>query len=189
MLNKDISKALIAAFFATATLSVGAAAKYSANDDSDATSPWHTKAGCGAGGDGTYLFVTMENIRNDEGNLRAQIYSDKADEFLEKGKWLKRIEIKTIRDENTEQRMCIELPSAGEFALAILHDRNANGKLEVFTEGFGFSRNPKLGFGAPDHDEVVYKAKKGVNTLKVTMSYLIGADEEKVDRRRRSKRR
>jgi len=189
VLNKDISKALMKAFFATAMFSLGVSGQVSSLDDSDATSPWHTKAGCGAGGDGAYLFVTMENLRNDEGNIRAQIYSDKADEFLEKGTWLKRVEIKTMRSEDVEQQICIELPSEGEFALAILHDRNANGKLDVFTEGFGFSRNPKLGFGPPDHDEVVYKAKKGVNKLKVSMSYLIGADEEKVDRRRRSKRR
>ena len=189
MLNKDISKALMMAFFVTASLTSGLHAKDGAPDDVEPSGVWHTKAGCGAGGDGSYLFITMDKLRNDEGNIRAQIYSNKANEFLEKGTWLKRLELKTLRDESGEQQMCMTLPSAGNFALAILHDRNANGKLDVFTEGFGFSRNPKLGLGAPDHDEVAFKAKKGVNNLNITMSYLIGADEEKVDRRRRSKRR
>jgi uncharacterized protein (DUF2141 family) len=41
----------------------------------------------------------------------------------------------------------------GHYAIAIIHDENANGKLDSFAgiprEGVGFSRNPVLRFGAP----------------------------------------
>lgn len=41
----------------------------------------------------------------------------------------------------------------GDWAVAVIHDANGNGKLDtvmgVPREGFGFSRNPPLGFGAP----------------------------------------
>ncbi|AOF97348.1 DUF2141 domain-containing protein [Sphingobium sp. SA2] len=41
----------------------------------------------------------------------------------------------------------------GRYAIAIIHDENANGKLDTFAgiprEGVGFSRNPALRFGAP----------------------------------------
>ncbi len=41
----------------------------------------------------------------------------------------------------------------GDYAIAIIHDENGNGKLDTFAgiprEGVGFSRNPVLRFGAP----------------------------------------
>ncbi len=41
----------------------------------------------------------------------------------------------------------------GDYAIAIIHDENSNGKLDTFAgiprEGVGFSRNPALRFGAP----------------------------------------
>lgn len=41
----------------------------------------------------------------------------------------------------------------GDYAIAIIHDENANGRLDTFAgiprEGVGFSRNPVLRFGAP----------------------------------------
>ncbi|RJG54908.1 DUF2141 domain-containing protein [Sphingobium terrigena] len=41
----------------------------------------------------------------------------------------------------------------GDYAIAIVHDENGNGKLDTFAgiprEGVGFSRNPVLRFGAP----------------------------------------
>ncbi len=44
------------------------------------------------------------------------------------------------------------LPS-GEYALALIHDENGNGKLDksfgMPREGVGFSRNPRLTFGPP----------------------------------------
>lgn len=45
-----------------------------------------------------------------------------------------------------------DLP-AGDYAIAVIHDENDNGKLDTFAgiprEGIGFSRNPKLAFGPP----------------------------------------
>ncbi|MEJ7934516.1 DUF2141 domain-containing protein [Sphingobium sp. AN558] len=41
----------------------------------------------------------------------------------------------------------------GDYAIAIIHDENGNGRLDTFAgiprEGVGFSRNPVLRFGAP----------------------------------------
>ncbi|AHE51957.1 DUF2141 domain-containing protein [Sphingomonas sanxanigenens] len=49
----------------------------------------------------------------------------------------------------------LEIPAlpAGDYAIAVVHDENGNGKLDTFAgiprEGVGFSRNPKLAFGPP----------------------------------------
>lgn len=41
----------------------------------------------------------------------------------------------------------------GVYAIAVIHDANGNSRLDTFAgiprEGFGFSRNPPVGFGAP----------------------------------------
>jgi uncharacterized protein (DUF2141 family) len=41
----------------------------------------------------------------------------------------------------------------GDYAIAVIHDENGNGRLDTFAgiprEGVGFSRNPVLRFGAP----------------------------------------
>lgn len=43
----------------------------------------------------------------------------------------------------------------GDYAIAIIHDENGNGKLDTFAgiprEGVGFSRNPAIRFGAPSY--------------------------------------
>lgn len=45
---------------------------------------------------------------------------------------------------------------SGDYAVAIIHDENGNGRLDTFAgvprEGFGFSRNPKISFGPPRFD-------------------------------------
>lgn len=41
----------------------------------------------------------------------------------------------------------------GDYAVAVIHDENGNGKLDTFAgiprEGSGFSRNPSISFGPP----------------------------------------
>lgn len=47
---------------------------------------------------------------------------------------------------------------AGEYALSVIHDENSNNKLDtnflgIPQEGFGFSNNPTISFGAPNFGE------------------------------------
>ena len=65
----------------------------------------------------------------------------------------------------------------GRYALAIFHDQNANRKLDTFMgipkEGFGFSRNPGIGFGAPSFDKVSIELAPGLARTSVRMQYLL----------------
>lgn len=65
----------------------------------------------------------------------------------------------------------------GEYALALFHDENANSRLDTFLgipkEGFGFSRNPKVRFGAPRFDEVSIRLTPGLNRTRVRLQYLL----------------
>ncbi len=142
---------------------------------------------CEAGPGGAALYIHVENIRSVEGNLRAQAYSDNPDEFLEKGKWLVRVDVpvKLVG----EQSVCVQMPAPGAYAFVVMHDRNANGKADFFSEGFGFTNNPTLGLGAPDAEDVTFDVPKGVSKTKVRLKYILGDDAEKKKKRRKLKRR
>ena len=49
----------------------------------------------------------------------------------------------------------------GTYAISAMHDENGNGRLDTFLgiprEGFGFSRNPRIGFGPPRFDQVRFQ--------------------------------
>lgn len=65
----------------------------------------------------------------------------------------------------------------GQYALAIFHDANANRKLDTFIgiprEGFGFSRNPVIRFGAPRFDKVSIELGPGFVRTNVRLQYLL----------------
>ena len=66
----------------------------------------------------------------------------------------------------------------GSYALAVIHDENANGRLDKFMgiprEGFGFSRNPRIRMGPPRFEEVRFEiAAGGAVRQSVQMKYLL----------------
>ena len=131
--------------------------------------------------------VNVLGLQNTEGRMRAQIYSSDPDEFLEKG--MKLVGVDMPIDGAEEPTLCVPLPTPGTYALAVLHDKNANGRADFFSEGFGFSNNPKLSLGPPDADEVMFVADAGVSQHDITLSYIFGGDEKKKEKRRKLKRR
>jgi uncharacterized protein (DUF2141 family) len=65
----------------------------------------------------------------------------------------------------------------GDYAIAVFHDENNNRKLDTVLgiprEGFGFSRNPKIGFGAPRFDKVDIRIGAGLSRLAVRIQYIL----------------
>lgn len=130
--------------------------------------------------------VRINDLGSEEGNLRIQAYSDNPDEFLEKGFKVMRIDIPA----SDEEDICVAMPGGpGHYAIVVLHDRNSNGSADIFSEGFGFSRNPKLGLSKPDHGEVVTEIPEGVTSLKINLNYVFGDLGENNEKRRRNRRR
>jgi uncharacterized protein (DUF2141 family) len=64
----------------------------------------------------------------------------------------------------------------GEYALAVIHDENGNSKLDTFAgiprEGFGFSRNPKIGFGPPRFTAARFTLDQSSGEQRVRMRYM-----------------
>ncbi|HEU0098788.1 MAG TPA: DUF2141 domain-containing protein [Allosphingosinicella sp.] len=65
----------------------------------------------------------------------------------------------------------------GGYALAVFHDENRNRKLDTLIgiprEGFGFSRNPVVRFGAPKFRQVRIDLGPGFTRETVRMQYLL----------------
>ena len=65
----------------------------------------------------------------------------------------------------------------GRYALTLFHDENSNQRLDTLMgiprEGFGFSRNPTIRFGAPRFEQVSIELGGGVTRQSIRMQYLL----------------
>lgn len=67
--------------------------------------------------------------------------------------------------------------ASGSYALAVIHDENDNRKLDtalgIPSEGVGFSRNPRLGFGPPRFESARFELRSGDAAQSVRMKYFL----------------
>lgn len=65
----------------------------------------------------------------------------------------------------------------GTYAVALVHDENANGKMDMRLflprEGFGFSRNPKIGMGPPKFKSAQFTVGADDANYAVKMKYIL----------------
>jgi uncharacterized protein (DUF2141 family) len=72
------------------------------------------------------LTVEVSGFVNDNGTVRAQLYGPGGARFLDKGQWAMRIEQR--RQGPGPMRFCFPITQPGDYAVAVRHDANANGK-------------------------------------------------------------
>jgi uncharacterized protein (DUF2141 family) len=121
-------------FLAAASLLVGAGG-------AAAAMPQGAEAGACAADAGPAALVHVQGFKARTGSLRVAVYGSNPADFLAKGKYLKRIDLAVPRSGPAE--LCIALPHAGDYAIAVRHDLNGSGSSD-WNDGGGFSRNPKL---------------------------------------------
>lgn len=77
----------------------------------------------------------------------------------------------------SEDHLRISGIAPGDYALTLLHDENGNGRLDttlgIPREGFGFSRNPVVRFGAPKFQQVRIRLAPGYSHLTIRMQYIL----------------
>lgn len=65
----------------------------------------------------------------------------------------------------------------GDYALAVIHDENGNGRLDkmmgIPREGVGFSRNPRLVMGPPSFSNARFHVASGVDSETVRIKYFL----------------
>ena len=118
------------------------------------------------------LRISISGFSDSTGNCRIAVYSDAAS-FNQPEKAILRailpIEAETSYWESSKADLA-KLPD--EVAIAIFQDVNENGKLDknslgIPTERYGFSNNPKRGFGPPSFHQAKYRLSDGINTLTI----------------------
>jgi uncharacterized protein (DUF2141 family) len=119
------------------------------------------------------LEVDLDGLRNGRGMIQACLMRDrksfpdcKSDPAA----------VKQTVPASAARLLFTNLPP-GQYALALFHDENVNSKLDTLLgiprEGFGFSRNPVVRFGAPRYDQVSIELAPGFTRLRVRLQYLL----------------
>jgi uncharacterized protein (DUF2141 family) len=150
-------------------LSVPATAQASGNSDYRNTISNNMRS-C-APGAGPAVRVTIEGIKSSDGMIRAQLYNGTKADWLEKGRWLNRIELPAKAGRMT---VCMPVPSSGAYAIAVRHDVNGNGKTDIRTDGGAMSNNPSINIfnlGKPGIDKTRFAVGDGGGRIAITMRY------------------
>ena len=120
------------------------------------------------------VFVVVQSLRSANGLVTVELYNDDPEGFIKKAGRLERRRV-AASDGYTE--VCFNVPKPGTYAVAIYHDENGNKKFDknffgLPTEGFGFSNNPGILFGPPDHDEAAFEVGDTPVTVHIDVTYL-----------------
>ena len=119
------------------------------------------------------VLVRVDGFKERQGTLRVQIYGSNPADFLAKGKKLRRIDLPVAKAGRMD--VCVALPGPGNYAVAVRHDLDGNGK-SGWNDGGGFSRNPRISLVSlkPNYRDVVIQVGHGVRPVDVTLNYRRG---------------
>ncbi|VWX53788.1 DUF2141 domain-containing protein [Novosphingobium sp. 9U] len=123
-------------------------------------------------GDGPAVLVNVEGVKSSAGKVRIQTYRGTSADWLQKGRWLSRIEVPARAGRMT---FCLPVPGAGSYAVAVRHDVNGNGGTDIRTDGGGMSNNPSINIfnlGKPSVSKTAFPVGNGVKAIRIEMKYL-----------------
>ena len=121
---------------------------------------------------GPSTLVQISGVKAGSGTIRVQSYRANASEWLAKGRWLTRIEVPARASSMT---VCVPLPQAGAYGIAVRHDFNGNGKTDLSTDGGGMSNNPSINIfnlGKPSYKKTAFEVGNAPRTISITMKYM-----------------
>ena len=125
-----------------------------------------------APGAGPAARVTVNGVRTSQGKIRVQSYLGTGSEWLEKGKWINRIEAPAREGTMV---FCVPLPATGTYGIAVRHDANGNGKTDISEDGGGMSNNPSINIfnlGKPSYRKTAIEFGPGVTSITINMKYM-----------------
>ena len=128
---------------------------------------------CHGSPSGVRVTLTIQNVRSSAGQVAAVVFGDDQKRYLKPHG-----ELATIHDPATPgvTTLCFWLPKAGDYALFVYHDANANndidtGLLGIPKEGYAFSNNVRPKLSAPSFKSTHFTAGPGETSLAVTLHY------------------
>lgn len=129
---------------------------------------------CRAGA-GPAVQITVTGVRASTGKMRVQLYRANSQDWLEKGRWIYRMEVPA---QAGRMSFCMPVPEAGSYGIAVRHDINGNRKSDIMRDGGGMSNNPSiniLNLGKPSYRRVAFSVGEGVTPITIQMRYFSGS--------------
>ena len=71
--------------------------------------------------------------------------------------------------------VCVPLPEAGSYGIAVRHDINGNGKTDLTSDGGGMSNNPSINIfnlGKPSYKKTAFDVGNAPRAISITMKYM-----------------
>lgn len=130
----------------------------------------HSVAPCQ--GSGPAVWINVTDVASSQGTLRVQLYRGTSADWLESGRWLNRIELPARQG---AMQVCMPVPAAGDYAIAIRHDQNGNGRTDIRSDGGGMSNNPSINIfnlGRPGIDRTRFSIGREVKSMAIRMRYM-----------------
>ena len=127
---------------------------------------------CAPGAHGQAALVRIAGFKDRVGRLRLQFYSDNPETFLDSGNYIRRQEVEMTPV--GEMILCIAVPAPGAYAFVVLHDRDSDGRLSIWSDGVGFSNNPRLALAKPKVGPMLVEIHEGVTPVPIVMNYRRG---------------
>ncbi|NCP14359.1 MAG: DUF2141 domain-containing protein [Sphingomonadales bacterium] len=127
-----------------------------------------------AAGQGPAVRVTVSGLKSSNGNLFVRAYPANSRDWLASKRYVMRVD---ARPQQGSMTVCVPLPSAGDYAIAVHHDVNGNRKSDL-SDGAGMSNNPGikkiLGLvpRPPSVDKTRFTAGQGVSRMSIAMQYM-----------------
>jgi uncharacterized protein (DUF2141 family) len=130
-------------------------------------------ARCRSGSAHPAFLVNVSGFKDRRGSLRVQIYGGNPQDFLARGKGLRRIDMPITP--GGVMQVCVAVPRAGTYAIAVRHDADGNGQ-SGWSDGGGFSNNPSLSLLnlKPSYRRVAVAVGNGVRPVSVVLNYKRG---------------
>ena len=123
-------------------------------------------------GAGPSVMVTVDGVKSSTGRMRVQSYRATREDWMEKGRWIYRIEAPAKKGTMT---FCMPVPKAGSYGIALRHDANGDNDTDIFGDGGGMSNNPSINIfnlGKPSYKKTAITVGDDVLSIRIRMRYM-----------------
>ena len=133
-------------------------------------------AGAPASESGSTITVTVTNLRNADGVILACMTT--SDKSFPKCRGAAGAQSTKVDAHEGTLTLTFKDVAPGHYAIALLHDENANGKADralgmMPTEGFGFSRDAPVRMGPPSFKDAAFDMKGKDRAMTIKMRYML----------------
>ena len=163
-------KKLVAAIAGTSALALSALTLASPAEAQYREKIAHDPGKC-AVGKGPAVMVAITGVKESKGRIRIQSYRATKQDWLEKGRWIYRMEAPAKAG---TMRFCMPLPKAGHYGIAVRHDLDGDGETDIFGDGGAMSNDPSINLfnlGKPSYKKVGFDVGSGVENISIRMRY------------------